>query len=248
MTDVHSDLQNLVVFGGASGIGLATVVEGAKRYKRVILVDVNPEAADLPIVRSGGAKFERCDASDAEAVPALLEQVRRTHGPLSSVVTTVGGAHPHDPFTIDIAAWRRELAFNLESAYVVGTAAAASMATDGGGAIVTCSSSFAALPGADRIAYSAAKAGVIAFTKSLAMAGARHGVRVNCIAPGSTDTARLRKMAGSDEAMQARRAASPQGYIATPEDLAESILYLASPAARSVTGQVVWVNNGAYMP
>lgn len=248
MSEVQSESHTLVVFGGASGIGLATVTKGIELYRRVVLVDVNPAAAELPVVQSGRAEFERCDASDAEAVPALLKRIQQADGRLSSVVTTVGGAHFHDPLIIDLDAWRKEMTFNLESAYVVATAAAAIMAANGGGAIVTSSSSFAALPATDRVAYSAAKAGVIALTRSLALVTGRHGVRVNCEAPGTTDTDRLRKMVGSEEGMQARHAGTPQGRIATPEDLAESILYLASPAARSVTGQVLWVNNGAYMP
>lgn len=239
---------SLVVFGGASGIGLAAVTLGADRYAHVVLADVDPRAQELDVVRSGRARFAHCDAADPQGVPELLERVRRECGSLDTVVTTVGGAHMHDPLELDLPAWRREIAFNLDTAYVVATSAARLMAEHGGGAIVTSSSSYGVLPGKDRIGYTAGKAGVIALTKSLAQAVARRNVRVNCVAPGSTDTARLRAMAGSEAAMQARYDASPQGRIATPEDLAEAILFLASPAARSMTGQVLWVNNGVLMP
>ncbi|GAA0514607.1 SDR family oxidoreductase [Pigmentiphaga daeguensis] len=237
----------LVVFGGGSGIGRATAELGTREYARVVIADVDPAARDLDVVRTARAEFRPCDAADPGEVRALLDDAARRHGGLAAVVTTVGGAHPHDAWSVDLDGWRKEMAFNLESAYVVATTAASLMAASGG-AIVTTSSSYARLPGADRIAYTAAKAAVIAFTRSLAQAVARSGVRVNCVAPGTTDTARLRAMAGSEAAMQARYEASPQGRIATPEDVARSILFLASPAAESLTGQVIWVNNGMLMP
>jgi 2-hydroxycyclohexanecarboxyl-CoA dehydrogenase len=240
--------RTLVVFGGGSGIGLATVTLGAASYDHVVMVDIDPRASDLAVVDSDRVEFVQCDAADPQAVPALLARVLLEQGALSTVVTTVGGAHFHDPLDLDLVEWRKEIAFNLDTAYVVATAAARIMADNGGGAIVTSSSSYGFLPGEDRIGYTAGKAGVIALTKSLAKATARLGVRVNCVAPGSTDTPRFRTLVGSEEAIQARFDASPQGRISTTDDLAEAILFLSSPASRSMTGQVLWVNNGVLMP
>ncbi|CAN5720919.1 3-oxoacyl-ACP reductase FabG [soil metagenome] len=238
----------LVVFGGASGIGLATATLGIAQYQHVVIVDVDRNAADLDIVRSERAALRHCDAVDPAGVQAVLADVLARCGSLTSVVTTVGGAHVGDALDLDLVAWRKEIAFNLDSAYVVSVSAARLMVENGGGSIVTSSSSYGFLPGEDRMGYCAGKAGVIALTKSLARATGRRGVRVNCVAPGSTDTPRMRGMAGSEEAMQARYAASPQGRITTTEDQAEAILFLSSPAARSMTGQVLWVNNGMLMP
>lgn len=235
-----------VIFGGASGIGLAAARLAVRDYSHVVIADVDPRAAQDAGVP--GAQWAQCDAMQPAQVESLLAAVLRDAGSLDTVVTTVGGARLGDPLELDLAAWRAQTAFNLDSAYVVATAAAKLMVPQQHGAIVTTASTYAALPRPDRIAYTAAKAGVIALTRSLAAAVARSGVRVNCVSPGSTDTPRLRAMTGGDTAWAAKLDTSLQGNIATPEDVAQAILYLASPAARSMTGQVLWVNNGNFMP
>jgi NAD(P)-dependent dehydrogenase (short-subunit alcohol dehydrogenase family) len=238
----------IVIFGGASGIGLATAELAVAAHREVVIADINAGGPELEIVRSGRVQFASCDAGDPDAVGRLLETVSSRHDGLAAVVTTVGGAHPHDPLEVDLAAWRRELAFNLDTAYVVATTAARVMKATGGGSIITTSSTIGYVPRADRLGYGVAKAGVVALTKSLALAVGREGVRVNCVAPHSTDTPRFRKLIGTEEALEQRLQASPQGRICVPEDLANTILFLASPAAVSMTGQVLWVNNGSYMP
>jgi NAD(P)-dependent dehydrogenase (short-subunit alcohol dehydrogenase family) len=248
MSNSNDARGTLVVFGGASGIGLATATLGSEAHEHVVIADVDPRASELDVLRSGNVVWRRCDATDPESVEALLAEVMDRHGRIAAVVTTVGGAHTHDPLELDLARWRREIAFNLDSAYVVATAAARLMVSQRGGSIVATSSTYAHVPREDRIGYSAAKAGVIALTKSLALAVARSGVRVNCVAPHTTDTPRLRAMTGDEAAFAAKLQASPTGRIALPEDIAHTILFLASPAAQSITGQVVWVNNGSFMP
>jgi NAD(P)-dependent dehydrogenase (short-subunit alcohol dehydrogenase family) len=238
----------LTVFGGGNGIGLAVATLASAHQGTVLIADTNPATAELPLVKSGRCEFAQCDASDPTQVQELLDRVLARHGRLGSVVTTVGGAHLHDPLQLDIDSWRKEVAFNLDSAYVVATASAARMAKHGGGAIVTASSTFAYLPAPDRIGYAASKAGVIALTKSLALATARMNIRINCVAPGATDTPRLRRMTGDESELARICEASAQGRIATPEDVAQSILFLASTAAASITGQVIYVNNGSFMP
>jgi 2-hydroxycyclohexanecarboxyl-CoA dehydrogenase len=117
----------------------------------------------------------------------------------------------------------------------------------GRGAIVTTSSGYANLPGADRVGYTAAKAGVMALTRSFAKDAASYGIRVNCIAPGPTDTPRFRAMNGGDEGVELVRRAMPMGRIPTPEDCARAALFLLSDAAGAVTGQVLHVNGGLLM-
>lgn len=237
-----------MVFGGGSGIGLATATIGADAYSAVVIADPDPCCGQLDLVRSGRVSWVSGDARKPDEVLGLLSTLIQEYGILPAVVTTVGGAHVQNPLELDLDAWRAEVEFNLNSAYVVATAAAGIMAKHGGGAIVTTSSSYATVAKADRIGYSAAKAGVIALTKSLALATARKGIRVNCVAPGATDTPRVRSMTGTAKEFEKVLEASAQGRIATPEDVAQAILYLASPAASSITGQVIWVNNGTYMP
>lgn len=237
----------MVIFGGASGIGLATAVLASQWCEKVVIADLNAEGQDLDLVRSGKAEFHKCDATSAEAVDAMLQACISRLGALGSVVTAVGGSRLNDPLTVDLAAWRKEFSINLDSAYVVATTAANYMKAQGAGSIVTISSTIAATPRPDRIAYAAAKSGVIALTKGLALAVAGNGVRVNCVAPHSTDTPRFRALIGDAAALEARIEASPQKRISVPDDLAHTILFLTSEGARSITGQVIWVNNGCYM-
>ncbi|MDB5750034.1 MAG: family oxidoreductase [Ramlibacter sp.] len=241
--------QALVIFGGASGIGLATATAAAAAGRDVTIADLAATGDELELVRSGRAQFRHCDATAVEGVRRVLEEARDRCGRLDGVVITVGGAHLHDALQVDLDAWRKEISFNLDSAYVVATTAAVLMKEQGGGgAVVTTSSTFAQVAGSDRVAYCAAKAGVIGLTRSLAAAAAPHGVRVNCVAPHSTDTPRFRQMIGGDAGLEQRIKSSPLGRICVPDDLADSILFLLSPQARSFTGQVLWVNNGCYMP
>ncbi|HVZ46540.1 MAG TPA: SDR family oxidoreductase [Ramlibacter sp.] len=246
----HRDLRRgaIVIFGGASGIGLAVARLGADIYSSVVIADIHEGQAGIDIVAAGRAQSRRCDASDPRQVKHLLAEVRKESGMLAAVVTTVGGARLADPLALDLDGWRSQITFNLDTAYVVATAAAGIMVEQGEGAIVTTASTYANVPRPDRIAYTAAKAGVIAFTRSLAMAVAGKGVRVNCVAPGSTDTPRLRAMTGEGKAWEDKLNSTPQGRIASTDDVARVILYLASADAASVAGQVLWVNNGAYMP
>ncbi|MDO8277031.1 MAG: SDR family oxidoreductase [Burkholderiaceae bacterium] len=240
--------STLVVFGGASGIGLAVARIAIAQGAAVLIADTDEKMRERDLVRGGACSFVRCDATDPQQVQAALDQGLRFTGRLDGVVTTVGGAHLHDPLEVDLAAWRRETALNLDSAYLVATSAARIMAATGGGSIVTTSSSFANVARADRIAYAASKAGVISLTKSLALAVARKDIRVNCISPGATDTPRVRAMTGSDADWRQICEQSVQGRIQTTDDVANAIVFLLSPGARSITGQVIWVNNGSYMP
>ena len=238
----------IVIFGGARGIGLATATRACGLYEKVVIADVDGDMSKLDIVRTGRAESSLCDALDPAAVTTLLDSAAERHGRLAAVVTVIGGAHIHDPLILDLAAWRKETAFNLDTAYIVATAAASLMVKRQAGAIVTTSSSYASVPKSDRIGYAASKAGVIALTKSLAMATARFNVRVNCVAPGATDTERLRAMTGSEHDLDTIREAAVQGRIATPEEVAEAVLFLCADSSYSITGQVLWVNNGSYMP
>jgi NAD(P)-dependent dehydrogenase (short-subunit alcohol dehydrogenase family) len=248
MSKVTAVRAAIVIFGGASGIGLAAARLASAQGAAVLIADTDVGAVEIDIVRSGSCAFIKCDATNPQQVQSALDQAARATGRLDGVVTTVGGARIHDPLEVDLEGWRRQTAFNLDSAYLVATSAARMMVAQGAGSIVTTSSSFAHEPKADRIAYAASKAGVIALSKSLALACARQGVRVNCVAPGATDTPRVRTLTGTAADWQRICDASVQGCIQTPEDVANTIAFLLSPGARSITGQVIWVNNGSFMP
>jgi NAD(P)-dependent dehydrogenase (short-subunit alcohol dehydrogenase family) len=235
--------RSLLVVGGGSGIGLAAARLAAADGAKVTIADIDPDAAKLAEEIDAG--FVECDATD----PASAEAAVRSVGePLDCLFTTVGGAHLAGLDELDPDAWSREIQFNLGSVYNVCRAALPLLKEQRSGAVVTTSSGFAAMPGTDRAGYTAAKAGVIAFTRSLAATLAPYRARANCIAPGPTDTPRFRAMNGGDEGVEKVRQSMPLGEIPTPEDCANVALFLLSDAARQVTGQVIHVNGGLLMP
>jgi NAD(P)-dependent dehydrogenase (short-subunit alcohol dehydrogenase family) len=237
---------SMLVVGGGSGIGLAAARIAVAAGARVVVADLDPETATE--VADAGATLLTADASDPDSMRGVVEAcLDRTSG-LDAVFTTVGGAHLAPLAELEPADWDAEVTFNLRSAYAVGRAVQPVFERQRGGAIVTTSSGYAVMPGADRPGYVAAKAGVIAFTRSLAATLAPSRARANCIAPGPTDTPRFRAMNGGDDGVEAVRRSMPLGEIPTPEDCANVALFLLSDAARQVTGQVVHVNGGLLMP
>jgi NAD(P)-dependent dehydrogenase (short-subunit alcohol dehydrogenase family) len=240
--------RKLVIFGAGAGIGLAAAAQASAAGDTVIIADADPAAAHLPIVADGSCSFVPCDVTDTGQVRQVLADAAQRLGGLDGVATTVGGAQVRSDLTLDIDYWTRQIGFNLTSAYIVATTAIEIMRDFGRGSIVTTASSYAVQPGPDRVAYSAAKAGVIALTKSLAAATARQGLRINCVAPGLTDTPRVRRMSASAHDFEKLGEAKPQGRIATTDEVASAILFLLSEAAGSITGQVIHVNNGSLMP
>lgn len=240
--------RSLLVVGGGSGIGLAAAQLAAGEGAEVVIADIDPTAADRAAALDGRGTFICCDARDPAASRAAVTQAAEHCGRLDCLFTTVGGAHLGGLEEMRARDWEAELAFNLTSAFAVCQAAVPILREQRGGAIVTTSSGYAVMPGADRPGYVAAKAGVIAFTRSLAATLAPYRARANCIAPGPTDTPRFRAMNGGDEGVERVRATMPMGEIPTPEECASVALFLLSDAARQVTGQVIHVNGGLLMP
>ena len=245
---INLDGRSIVVVGGGSGIGWAAAELAVGLGARVAVADIDPATADLTAGLGDAAMFRTCDATDPAQVGRLLEAAAERHGGIDGLVTTVGGARLGPLAETDLAAWNAELAFNLTSAFLVCQAVLPYMARRGGGAIVTTSSGYAIMAGPDRAAYTAAKAGVIAFTRTLAAAAAPQKIRANCIAPGPTDTPRFRAMNGGDAGVERVRKGMPLGSIPKPIDCANVAIFLLSDAASQVTGQVVHVNGGLLMP
>lgn len=247
---VNSPLEgrSLLIVGGASGIGLAAVRLAATAGARVVVADVDRTASERLEALGGEVTFVPCDATDAQQTVAAVTTCVERHGRLDGLFTTVGGAHLGGFDALDPATWERELSFNLTSAYLVARAALPVLRAQREGALVLTSSGQALMAATDRAAYAAAKAGVVSLTRSLAGALAPYRVRVNCIAPGPTDTPRFRAMNGGEAGVARVRAKMPLGEIPTPEECANIALFLLSEAARQVTGQTIHVNGGLLMP
>jgi len=240
--------RNIVIVGGGSGLGWAAAELAVQLGARVVVADVDAQTVEMVETLGPRATFAACDAREPSQVDALFSLTAKKHGGIDGVLTTVGGAHLCALEGLDLAAWNAELAFNLTSVYVVCKGALPHLKRRGGGALVTTSSGYAILAGTDRMGYTAAKAGVIAFTRSFAKEAAGYRVRANCIAPGPIDTPRFRAMNGGDAGVERVRQGMPLGSIPQPIDIARTAMFLLSDAAAQITGQVIHVNGGLLMP
>lgn len=237
--------RKIVVVGGGMGIGLAAVEMLTDMGAATFVADKDAAAAArLP----AGVGFAACDATRPDEVDAMLAAADAAMQGIDGLFITVGGAKLGPLADMDLAGWDREIGFNLDSVYIACRAVLPYLAKAERSSIVTTSSGYAIIPGVDRAAYTAAKAGVIAFSRSLSMIAAAQGTRVNCIAPGPTDTPRFRDMNGGDEGVEKVRQSMPLGTIPTPGDCAKLALFLLSDAASQITGQTVHVNGGLLTP
>ena len=243
----------VIVTGAADGIGWATAQQMARAGWTVVLFDLNgalavERAQDLGVQHSGWA----CDVTDAQAVQARVANAVDNHGRIDGLVNNAGIADQTAPtLQQDIAEFDKVLSVHLRGAFLMSQQVIAQMtqqardAHGNRGAIVNIGSiaSFGGIPG--RNAYCAAKAGVLGMTRALASEWARHGIRVNAVAPGYVMTAlvaNLVERGAIDAKAIARR--TPLGRMAAPEEIAQVIAFLASPLASYITGAVLPVDGG----
>jgi 3-oxoacyl-[acyl-carrier protein] reductase len=246
----HPDLgivgKVAVVTAGARGIGRATALLLARWGACVTAVDLDAEAlrgvsAEATAV---GGQIEplTLDVCDEAAVAALFAGVAARHGRVDILVNAVGGGKPAALDEISSAEWDRMFAFNVKSSFFCAREAARRMPA--GGRIVNVASlagvASSVLQGAH---YTSAKAAVIGLTRHLARELGPRGITVNAIAPGTTLTERIRAQM-TPEKHQALIERIPLGRLATPEDQAGVILFLASSLSAYVTGVTIDVNGG----
>jgi 3-oxoacyl-[acyl-carrier protein] reductase len=168
-------------------------------------------------------------------------------GPIDILVNNAGIYPRAAVLDLDEATWDAVLDVNLKGTFFCAQAAARRMTNRGSGRIINIASDSALIPAANGAHYCASKAGVVALTKSLALALAPRGILVNAIAPGLTDTAQPRYGMTEAEIAAYGRESIPIGRIAEPEDIARATLFLASSLAAFVTGQTIFVNGGSLM-
>lgn len=243
------DEKVVLVTGGASGIGMATVHGFAELGADVLVADVNAprgeEVAAAIRARGGKAEFVRVDVTDPSSIKACRDMVLATRGRLDVLASVAGWGHIQPFVENDDAFIDKVMALNLRAPIELARAFFPSMVERKGGRIVNVSSDAGRVGSLGESVYSAAKGGVIAFTKSLAREGARHGVLVNCVCPGPTDTPLLKSE--PEKFLEAFVKAIPLRRFGKPGEVADAILFMASARASYVTGQVLSVNGGITM-
>jgi meso-butanediol dehydrogenase / (S,S)-butanediol dehydrogenase / diacetyl reductase len=225
--------KKVLVTGAASGIGAATAALFTKEGADVVAFDITPADGVLQL-----------DVTDTPAVQAAVAE----HGPFDIVLNVAGVCRLTHFADLTLQEWNRQLAINLTAPFVVSQAAMPGLVERKGNIVNVAS--IAGLRGqAYSAAYCASKAGVVMLTKSLALEFARRGVRVNCVAPGQVDTPLVTGVANqfpekvNDRLIARNMNILPPG-VSSPEDIADAIAYLASDAAKTVTGIALTVDGG----
>jgi 2-hydroxycyclohexanecarboxyl-CoA dehydrogenase len=243
---VDLDGRVALVTGAGRGIGaaIAGALSAAGALVAVLDVDGGTAAAtaeSLPTKCIGIA----ADITESSQVGAAVGTAVDALGPVDVLVNNAGWDKIEPFLDNDESDWDRIIAINLKGPIVVTRAVLDSMIERETGAIVNIASDAGRVGSSGEAVYSAAKGGVIAFTKTLAREMARHGIRVNCVCPGLTDTALLATM--DDKLRTGLERAIPMRRIAQPTDIAPTVVFLASGAAGYVTGQTLSVSGGLTM-
>ncbi len=235
-----------IVTGAGQGIGKATAEKLATEGATVIVADVDGATAAQTAAALPAAVAIRVDVTDGQGVQALANRVAAQFGRIDVLVNNAGWDKASPFVDSDPADWDRAIAVNLYGVLHTCRAVLPVMAGQGSGAVVNLGSDAGRVGSSGEAVYSAAKGGVIAFTKSLAREMARHRVRVNCVCPGPTDTALFASFAGP-KLREALTKAIPFGRLGQAADVANVVAFLASEEASFVTGQTISVSGGLTM-
>ena len=238
--------RRALVTGGASGIGAATVRRLAAEGADVVIGDVN-EAGAGEVAQDIGATAARLDVTDPESARGLVAE----HGPFGILVNNAGTDEFGFFADTDAGVWDRVLAINLVGVMACTHACLPGMQEGGYGRIVNISSEAGRIGSKGSAAYSAAKGGVLGFTKAMAREGARFGITVNAICPGPIETPLLMGALEfgeiGEKVIETMRSGTQLRRLGTPDEVAAAVAFLASDDASYVTGETLGVSGGMGM-
>ncbi|RPH84100.1 MAG: SDR family oxidoreductase [Candidatus Rokuibacteriota bacterium] len=242
-----------VVTGAASGIGRAIATALAAEGARVAVLDLDEAGGreTVALIERGGgrASVHRVDVTDVATVDATIDAVAADAGGLHVLVNCAGWDRPMPFVDTTPDFWDRILAINLRGPIACTRAALRHMIGQESGKIVSIASDAGRVGSTGEAVYSAAKGGLIAFTKTIARETARHHINVNCVCPGPSDTPLFQKeFAGpSPRLAESLKRVIPWGRLGVPEDVAPAVVFLASDDAGYITGQTLSVSGGLTM-
>ncbi len=242
-----------VVTGAASGIGRAIAVGLARAGAAVAVVDVNLGGAEETVraieTEGGRARAWQADVARRSEVDAVVAGILAAWGAVHILVNNAGWDRPMPFVETTEEFWDKVLAVNLKGPIICTRAVLPPMIAQGYGKIVSVASDAGRVGSTGEAVYSAAKGGVIAFTKAVAREVARHRINVNCVCPGPSDTPLFRTefVAVNPKLSASLARVIPWGRLGQPDDVAPAVVFLASDEAGYVTGQTLSVSGGLTM-
>ncbi len=241
----------MVITGGSKGIGRACCLRFAKEGARIVFVHCDPDEIaareTLGVLEKAGveAKARKLDISSLSAVEEFFQEVVREFHRVDVLVNNAGITRDALLMRMSEDQWDQALLVNLKGVFNCTKAAIRSMVKERSGRIINISSVVGQIGNIGQSNYAASKAGIIGFTKSVARELAGRGITVNAVAPGFINTEMTERL--PEKVKETFLAQIPMGRIGDPEEVAETVYWLASIGANYLTGQVIHVNGGLYM-
>jgi len=235
-----------IVTGGGSGIGLAIAEKFTQHQIETIIVGRDEEKLKKAKVQLGDHCHPMaCDVSDLSSIPVLIEKVIAKFGQIDILVNNAGINMKKEFTEVTDEEFQQVITTNLCSVFAISREVVKQMMTKGSGSIINISSMAAQYGLPKVIAYSASKTAIDGMTRAMAVELSPKGIRVNAIAPGFIETDMTAKALNSDpERKQKVFGRTPMGYMGKPDDIGEAALFLASDAAKYITGVVLPVDGG----